>query len=468
MSDDRQTPQGPNDEQGPPSSPEQPVPPTAPPAPDQPFAQPAPVTPDAPPAPSTPGYPATPSTGQAVPDAQPTAPYPGGQPPYPGAPANGPYPAQPYPAPQYPGQPYPGQPYPGAQPGGPGGPGGPGAPKKKGLSTGAIIGIIGGAVALVIVIIVVIALVVGRIFASAGGGGGTGPAAGGSPSDAVSAYLTALSESDSETALGYLSSPPSDDTLLTDTVLAASNELAPITGIEVLDSTGTSGSADVTASYLLGDTPVTTDFSVTDYDDDGSWEISGGTGYLSTAKFDGLGLTVNGEAVDGDEVEVFPGAYELATTLPNFTLTGETVVLVTDPYTSGDTSDIEPTLTDAALQQFRALVRASAEACLAQKTLDAGCGLAIPATLSDGTQMADGSITRTLTADGSASLDSVEPTLSYDNPTLAQGDYIGGVEISGQCTTSDGATGSCSVLFGPSLGSPSVDMASANPTVLWD
>jgi len=497
MSDDRQTPQGPNDEQGPPVTPDQPAtppvpepeqpfaPPAAPPAPEQPaapFAPPAPVTPDAPSAPpapdSTSAQPTTPYPGHPAPDAQPTTPYPGGQPPYageqppyPGAPANQPYPGQPYPPQQqYPGQAYPGQPGGPGGPAGSGGPGGPSAPKKKGLSTGAIIGIIAGAVVLVIVIIVVIALVVGRIFASAGGGGGTGgePAAGGSPSDAVSAYLTALSESDSETALGYLSDPPSDDILLTDDVLAASNELAPITGIEVLDAAGTSGSADVTASYLLGDTPVTTDFSVTDYDDDGTWEISGGTGYISTAQFDGLGLTINGEEVNGDEVEVFPGAYELATTLPNFTLTGETVVLVTDPYTSGDTSDIEPTLTDAALQQFRALVRASAEACLAQKTLDAGCGLAIPATLSDGTQMADGSITRTLTADGSASLDSLEPTLSYDNPTLAQGDYIGGVEISGQCTTSDGASGSCSVLFGPSLGSPSVDMASANPTVLWD
>jgi hypothetical protein len=366
------------------------------------------------------------------------------------------------------------QQYPGQYPGGPTGPGGPGGqpPKKRGLSTGALIGIIAGALAIVVIVIVVIALVVGRLLGSAGGGGSTdeGGSAdtGGTASQAVTDYLTALSDGDAETALGFLSDPPSDDILLTDDVLEASNELAPITGIEVLDSTGSSGSADVTASYLLGDTPVTTDFSVTDYDDDGSWEISGGTGYLSVSQFDGLGLTVNGTEVDGDEVEVFPGAYELATSLPNFTLTGETVVLVTDPYTSGDTSSIEPVLTEAALQQFRSLVRTAVEGCLAATTLDAGCGLAVPATLSDGTQMADGTITRTLSADGNATLDSLEATLSYDNPTLAQGDYIGGVEISGQCTTSDGATGSCSVLFGPSLGAPSVDMASTDPTVLWD
>ncbi len=512
MSDDRQTPQGPNEEQGPPPVPrdpagspdpsapqpiepvpEQPAAPIAPEQPVPPIAPEQPAPPASPDAPGTPAFPAAPHPGEAAPAApetQPTTPYPGSQPPYPGAPADVPYPGQPnpgqpnpgqpyppqqqyggaqptapYPGQQYAGQPYPGQPYPGAQP-----PTGPGAPKKKGLGTGAIIGIIAGAVALVIVIIVVIALVLGRIVATAGGATGTGsdPAAGGTPTDAVSAYLTALSESDSETALGYLSDVPPDDSLLTDDVLAASNELAPITGIEVLSETGTSGSADVTASYLLGDTPVTTDFGVIDYDDDGTWEITGGTGYISTSQFDGLGLTINGVEVTGDEVEVFPGAYELATSLPNFTLAGDPVVLVTDPYTSGDTSALEPTLTDAAVQQFRALVRASAEACLAQKTLDAGCGLAIPATLSDGTQMSDGTITRTLTADGSATLDSLEPTLSYDNPTLAQGDYIGGVEISGECTTSDGASGSCSVLFGPSLGAPSVDMASASPTVLWD
>ena len=382
-------------------------------------------------------------------------------PPCPGAPAPDTQPQPPAPAP-YPPAGFAGQQQ---QPQPP-------APPKKGLGTGAIIGIVAGAVVLLIILIVGIAVVIGSIIASAGGrGGGDGgdEGAGTTPSAAVTAYLTALADGDAETALGLLSQEADDDTLLTDEVLAASNALAPITAIEVVDETPGDGSGDVTVSYLLGDTPVLADYGVVDYDDDGVWEVTGGLGYLSLSKFDGLGLTVNGVALDGAaaELEVFPGSYQLATSLPNFTLAGETTVVVTDPFTSADTSAIEPVLTDEAVQQFRALVRAAVDGCLASTTLAAGCGLELPATLDDGTQLTDGTIQRSITADASTTIDAMETTLSYDNPTLAQGEFIGAIEVTAECAQS-GSSGTCSLLFGPSLGQPSIDMASANPTVLWD
>ncbi|MCS5735324.1 hypothetical protein [Herbiconiux daphne] len=345
-------------------------------------------------------------------------------------------------------------------------------PPKRGLGTGAIIGIVAGGIAVVVIVVLVIVLVVVRALVSSSGsdagdsGDGTGGASA-SPSDAVTDYLTALSEGDADAALALLSSAPSDDTLLTDEVLAASVALAPISEIEVLDETVGNGSGDVTVAYRLGDTPVQSEFGVLDYDDDGVWQVTGGTSYLSVSKFDGLGFTVNGQPAEGDEFEVFPGAYQLATTLPNFALSGETVVLATEPFGTVDLQGIDPVLTDAATQQFRALVRSAVDACIASTTLAAGCGLDLPATLDDGTVLTDGTITRSLTADSSTTIDSLEPTLSYDNPTLAQGEFIGGIDVSAQCSQ-NGETGTCDLLFGPSLGQPSVDMASETPVVLWD
>ncbi|MCS5715923.1 hypothetical protein NVV95_15350 [Herbiconiux sp. CPCC 205716] len=360
------------------------------------------------------------------------------------------------------------QPHPG-YPNEPGQPGQPGRPPKKGLGTGAILGIVGGGLLLVIVVIIVIAVVVSRVFAGAAGGdsgGGSGSGDSGTASETVEAFFTALSDADSETALGLISQAPDDDTLLTDEVLAASNELAPITDVAIVDDTTENGYGDVTVSYSLGGTPVTAEYSVDDYDDDG-WKITGGLSYLNVDRFDGLGLTVNGQEVSGTEVQLFPGTYQLATTLPNFTLTGTTTVTATEPFGSVDVGDIEPGLSDAALAQFRTLVQSAVDACVASTTLAAGCGLELPATLDDGTQLTDGTITRSISADATVTIQNMVPTLSYDNPTLAQGEFIGSVSTSGQCTQ-NGASGTCDVLFGPSLGAPSIDMASANPTVLWD
>lgn len=438
-----------------------------------------------PPAPAYPGDTSAQPGPSVPPQSSPPLGYgqPQGQQPHPGygQPQSPPQPHPGYSQPQSPQPPHPGyghpqnpqQPHPGYGPsqGQPpqwaqGAPGGPGGPRKKGLGVGALIAIIGGGLFVLLVIGVIIAIVVARSTANPGGGGSSEPPA--SPSQVVTDYLTALADGDSAKALGYLGTPPDDTLMLTDEVLAASNKVAPITDISVVTEDTSNGSSDVTVSYQLGSQPVTAEYSVLDYDDDGVWEVSGGTGYIPTSKFEGLGLTINGATVpDGDEVEVFPGSYQLATTLPNFTLSGDATVVVDQPFASADTSDITPALTDAALQQFRGLVRAAVEACIASTTLDAGCGLAIPATLSDGTQLTDGTIQRTLPADTSTTLDSLEATLSYDNPTLAQGESIGGIDVTAQCTQG-GASGTCNVLFGPGLGRPSVDMASPNPTVLWD
>jgi hypothetical protein len=321
------------------------------------------------------------------------------------------------------------------------------------------------------VIVIVIAVVLVNQFAgSAGsdpGAGGSGGDAGDSPSVVVTDYLTAVSEGDAETALSLISDEPEDDTLLTDDVLAASAELGAITDITILNEVTDNGSSIVTTSYSIGGSSVDTEFSVLDYDDDGVWEINGGLAYLPLGQFDGLDVTVNGQPAEGDDLQVFPGTYELATPLPNFTIAGTPTVVVTDPYSTADFSDTTAELSEAGLAQFRSLVRAAVDACVASTSLVAGCGLDLQPTLDDGTQLTDGTIKRTLPADTITTLDSLEATLSYDNPTLAQGDYVGSIDVEAPCTQ-NGQTGVCSLLFGPSLATPSVDMAAENPTVLWD
>lgn len=392
-------------------------------------------------------------------------PYP--QPAYPGYPqgAQPQYPGQPqFPAqPQYAGQPhYAGRPHYPAQPPYPGQPGAPTAPgaPRKGLGTGAIVGIVAGAVGILAVAGVGISLALAA---------GSGSSAREEAAATVEGYLTALAESDAETALSFLDdSAGHDTTLLTDDMLAASNALAPLGGIEVVVPEEADFSVEISATYTIGEEDVATTFSVSDYDDDGVWSISGGTAEISSSLFDGLALTLNGiEIEDATSAEVFPGTYELATVTPNFVLTGPTTITIPAPFEVPSLSDIRATLTDEGVTTFRALVTADVAACLASTTLSAGCGLTLPATLSDGTVLTEGTITRSLSAEGQATLDGLTPEESFSDPLFVNGPFIGGVETNAQCTK-DGQTGTCSVLFGPSLGAPLVDFTTEPPVVRWD
>jgi hypothetical protein len=297
-------------------------------------------------------------------------------------------------------------------------------------------------------------------------GAGGGPA--GDPVSVVEAYFAALADGDAEAAKELLDIPASDAKYLTQEMLDASQQLAPIADVEVGEPTGDSEySQEVPVSFTLGGKSVTTEIHV--YDGNDGWFVSGGLGVVRVAQWDGLGLTLNGIPVEGTDgqVSVFPGAYELAVSEPNFELRGDTIVYPVEPYRPVDVSAVEAGLSDDALALFRDLVRSAVAECVASTTLAAGCGLELPDTLSDGTVLTDGTIVRTLSADASATIDSMVPTLSYDNPTLAEGEFIGGVSMTATCTQG-GSSGTCSILFGPSLGRPVVDMGATSPVVVWE
>jgi hypothetical protein len=417
---------------------------------------------------SVPPFPGGQSPAQPEPQ-QPTAPAPQPASPY----QHAPYPPQaqpsypPQPQAQYPGQPqaqHPGQPQQSFQPR-------PQSPKRK-MGVGVIIAIAGGSLVVLIAIIVAISIGVSSLRGGAPAadpdeGGSDKPNGAASASESVLGYLTAIADADAKKALRFLSSPPETTTALTDEVLKASKELGPITEIEVVDESGSSGTADVTVSYMLGGTPVTATFGALDYDDDQVWEVTGGTASISTDSYAGLGLMINGQEIDEDFVDLFPGSYQLTLSQPNFAPSNGGTFTVTEPFASVDVYELRPALSEAGLQTFRGLVRAAVDACVASTTLAAGCGLDLPATISDGTQLADGTISRTLSAEQNATIDSLNATPSFDNPTLVEGDFIGSPKVEADCVK-NGTSGRCSVIFTPSFGTPSVDMAAESPSVVWE
>jgi hypothetical protein len=440
--------------QDPPPPPAPPVPPAAPDVPAPPV-QPDPVQPDpvqppvsqpdpAPPvapaypgaAPQAPGQPYAPQYGQSAGQdqpygAQPTQAYPDQQ--Y-GAQPNQPYGAQPT-------QAYPGQPY-GAQPGG---------PKKS--SKGLLWGLIGGGVVVLIAIILVIALLVVPAITRSSV----------TAADAVKGYLTAISKSDAKTALGYLDTVGGDKELLTDAVLKESNKLAPISHITVKQSKGSSSISDVEASYTIGSKTVTTSYSAYKIKD--NWRISSGVQMISLSNLKGLDSTINGVATAKlSQAYVFPGTYKLELASKYFSFDGDSTFTIA---TSDDTSalyDVKVSLNDAGTAQYRSLVRASLEACVAMKTLSTPCGMDITSIDLSGATPVEGSVTRTLTADGNAALNNLQPETSGSTPTVVSTYDSISVDMTLQGSDGNGYN----VLFGGYVDRPTVDFGVSDPKVVWE
>ncbi len=427
-------------------------------------AQPEFVAPGVQPSPASPEVPAQPYSAQPYPDqAYPAQPYTGDA--YAAAP--GTVPAQPYPG--APGQPYAAAAYPAGydpnapayDPNAPGGvppyggyPAAAPAPRKP-LSKGALFGIIGGAAA--VVLIIAAALIVPAIL--------RGPAI--TASDVVEDYLTALSEGDAEAALEYVETY-GDDALLTDEVLAASLQLGAIDDIVVEEvSDGNEFETSVPVTFTIGGEEVSRDFLVYSYlGDDDDWHIADGlisvSGFYG---FEGLGLTVNG-AEAPENAAVFPGTYELAVGVEQFAIEGDTTTFVVASDADAEALwDLRPTLTEDGVAQFRSLVRASVEECVAMNTLTTPCGLDLTGIDLDGATAVDGTVTRTITAEGQATLDSMTAEVSSGSIVTSYDSVDIDMTLQGD---QGGSRLDFEVLFGGYLNSPKVDFAAETPAVTWE
>lgn len=438
------------------------------PAPDAPApaAPPAPPAPPAQDAPGAAGPPPAAPVAPGAPDAQ-TVAYPAAAdapaayPPYADQTAQ-------YPTAQYPGGPGQQAPFTAGQPGGPGTP-----PPSKGLSKGALIGIIAGAAALLVLIIVGVslALSIGRGGGDeAGGGGGEeggGAATAASPSEAVEMYLTALSEGDAEGALVFVDSY-GDDSLLTDEVLADSLTRAPITDI-VVDEDATEGEYETTvaATFQVGDVAVDRTFDVTNLSDE--WVIYDGLISVSVgSSFEGLDLLING-AEAPESGYAFPGSYEFVVGREEFTIGGDIDSNVFTIATDDDREqlyDIRPELSEEGTETFRSLVSASLDECLAMKSLSTPCGMDVEGADLQGYSPVDGSVNRKLTAEGQTALKKLEAVPGSSPALVTTYDSIR-VDITLQ-GEKDGTRADFEMLFGAGLGTPYVDFDEEELSVLWD
>ncbi len=419
----------------------------------EPAAAPPLVAPGAPMPPASSETPAQPGVAPAYPGAAPaydpnaTAAYPGAAPAYDpnaaayagAAPAYDPSTGVPVPG-GYPVAGYPAQP--------------PAA--KKPMSKGLLFGLIGGGAALVLLIAA--AIIVPVLL--------RGPAQ--TASGIVEEYLTALAAGDAEAALEFID-VYGDDSLLTDEMLAASLAIAPITDIvvEETESSRDVYESEVSARFMVGDETIERDFTVWNYGD-GDWRISDGLVSASLSAFEGLGLTINGFEPQEEYTELFPGTYQLALAYEEFVIDAES-----DTFTLADEEhsevfyDLYPKLSDEGAATFRSLVRASLEECIALKTLATPCGMDLTGIDIQGYEPVDGSVTRTITAEGQKDLDSLKPQTSYSYPTMVS--TYDSVDID---TTlegeKDGETAQFEVWFGGRMGSPSVDFSEETPVVTWE
>lgn len=361
------------------------------------------------------------------------------------------YQAQPYPPseqvyPQYQAQPYgaqPGQPYPG-----------PGyvAPPVKKSSKGLLWGLIGGGAAVLIAVVLVVALLVVPALTRSSV----------TAADTVKAYLTAISKGDAKAALGYLESVPSAD-LLTDSVLKESNKIAKISGISVHQGTQSSYSGSVTATYSIGGEEVSSTYQVYKVKD--AWRIADGVIPVSLDSLKGLDATINGvSAAKLPDVYVFPGSYRIALSSAYFSLDGDSTFTIASLDDASALYDVNAALNDTGAAEFRKLVRASVEACVAMKTLSTPCGMDITGINLAGATPVEGTVTRTLTADGNAALNELKPESSGFTPTVVSAYDTIRVDITLQ--GSDGNT--YTVTSGGYLDTPRVDFATATPAVVWE
>lgn len=346
-------------------------------------------------------------------------------------------------------------------------PQGPTPPRR--MSTGKIVALVVGGLVVLLAVLVVIALVI--VFAVRSFSAGSGPTAEEQATALVTDYMSALEGGDAATALELMPMQSSADaTELSEDVYTAALEAAPVADVTVhapvLEGEDPMDGV-VAVDYTVGGETVGEEFSVEDYDQDGTWVLVPAVSSVAVpASLNGLGVTLNGaEVQDEARIRLLPGAYEVALSSSYFAPSSEDPLLIT---TSTPTvSWPEPTLNDDGLTAFRGAVQEAAEECLEQKTLEAGCGIGtLPSTSSDGWTMTDGTVERTMPEDTQRAIETMEASPSPDEPTYVEGESVGTIDTTMECTK-DGQKGVCEMWLGGGMSIPNVDLADPELPVTW-
>ncbi|ORX08494.1 DUF4878 domain-containing protein [Mycolicibacillus trivialis] len=272
-----------------------------------------------------------------------------------------------FPPPGY--QPAPGyQPQPGYQPGYPPPPGYPpagaapwqGGPPPSRNRKPLFIGLaITGVVVLVAAVIAVVTL---------GGGGGKD----GTPGEALTGYLEALSRGDAEAALSYGLDQPGSTDLLTDEILKKQIEKMPISDIQILSDDAASfiSMASVHVRVKFGDK--VSDETIQMERSDKQWKLKQAAIKIEpptrTRDTPMETLTLFGKPVDS-AAYVFPGWLDLASTNKNLKVDSEPMLLNGFSYASFSSLNVEFDLSDQGRQGVMTAIKAAITECNKSRAL---------------------------------------------------------------------------------------------------
>jgi hypothetical protein len=188
------------------------------------------------------------------------------------------------------------------------------------------------------------------------------------PSDAVAAYLQALAAGDATAALSYAADPAPTGPLLTNAVLAESQQRTPLTGIDV-PVVEDQNAKSVSATYTLGSSAVSGSFDVVKVGS--SWKLTRAVKDLDLSFIvDGpVPLKINGVKVAQQSVGVLPGSYAFGTGLPYVSYGSQNVVLVKSPFAEANTYNIQSQLTNAGKKAAVSAAKKSYNKCLKAHSL---------------------------------------------------------------------------------------------------
>ncbi|MBA8792804.1 hypothetical protein FHX74_000398 [Friedmanniella endophytica] len=256
-------------------------------------------------------------------------------------------------------------------------PGGPGQPPKGGGRTKLVLMIAGGALVLLLIAVIGGVALFGKKntpVADPDPTTTTAPAAE-DQAGAVKGFLGALAAGNAKQALAYAANTPSDTTFLTDEVLKASQQAAPITDIQVAP-VSSNYSTSVDASYKVGNSLVTGSFRVEKFGSTWKLENVANDVKLYSSSYEGLPLLVSGVKVTGDTIYLFPGTYAISTG-SKYVTWGTSSITVKDPEGYVSMSGLSPKLTSAGTSAVTAAVKSAGEACVKERKATTSCGPSI-------------------------------------------------------------------------------------------
>ncbi|MDO5082779.1 MAG: hypothetical protein Q4D89_05175 [Arachnia propionica] len=285
------------------------------------------------------------------------------------------------------------------------------------------------------------------------------------PKEVVEDYLGAIARGDAEAARALIvDSTNPDKSLLTDEVLKESLTRAPMTDITVEEGSGSNLRDAVKVTYTLGGEVISDELNV----NMNERKIHYALPHLYLGPVQGLAVKVNGVVPQSDRPLVFPGSYQVVSDNEYLEVAGENII--TRKYSSDHTyTDLKVQVSQAGIDLYREKVVPEVKACLASTQIDPGCEMALSATSNDGATITEGTVVRTLDAEGQQTLENVVPRPGYDIPTVISANDFGYLRITARCTTADGGSAECRPRIGAGTlwSTASIDVTDPDLKVVW-